>query len=254
MRKFFILCLLCLAAWQFAGAQACNPNMSFPGPGIDPDSATNFAPAYANSPYAQLITIVVPQDTQVLPWPIPPIPWDSTVLIAINGLPPGFTYSCYNQGPGNQTRCSWKGNTRGCVIITGNPTINDTGTYNLSIPTANYVGGSTTPTNFTITYYKIVVNAPSGVNEMDPATFEVLQNAPNPFSDRSDITFISGTAGNVEIRVYNMVGTEVGTYNLRARQGKNKFTFDAKGYTSGVYMYSLTMGDRTVTRRMVINR
>lgn len=254
MKKVFTLFFIAFTAWHMAVGQACNPNMSFVGPGIDPDSATNFVQGYANQPYSQLITIVVPQDTQVLPPPLPALPWDSTVLVSITGLPNGFTYSCYNQGPGNQTRCSWRGNTRGCAIITGNPTINDTGTYNLTIPTANYVGGSTAPVNFTITYYKIIINAPSSVNDLEPTAFDVLQNSPNPFSDKSEITYICGTAGSVDLKIYNMVGSEVSAVTLKSKQGNNKFTFDSKGYSPGVYMYSLTMGDKTITRRMVISR
>lgn len=254
MKKIFTLLFVICAAWQYADAQACNPNMSFPGPGIEPDSATNFGPAYANSPYSQLITIVVPQDTQVLPPPLPAVPWDSTVMTGMTGLPPGFIYNCWNQGPGNQNRCSWRGNTRGCAIITGNPTINDTGTYNLTINTQNYVGGSTSPVNYTITYYKIVVNGPSSVIEIDPSTFEVLQNYPNPFSDRSDIQFVCGTSGSAKIKIFNMVGKELITHTMKTKTGTNRFTMDAKSLPSGVYMYSVTMGDKTITRRMVVNR
>ena len=253
MKKLFTLIIIMAAGWQIASAQACVPNPSFTGIGIDPDSATNFAPAYANSPYSQLVTIRVPQDTQALPPPIPPLSWDSTVMVSMTGLPPGFTYNCWNAGPGNQSRCSWRGNTAGCALITGNPTINDTGTYNLTINTQNYVGGSSSPINYVITYYKIVVNAPSSVAESNGVSFEVLQNYPNPFSDKSEISFNTATAGNAEVKIFNMVGTEITRFHIKAKHGMNKFTVDSKSFTSGVYMYSITSGEKTITKRMVIH-
>ncbi len=255
MKKIFlVLILLCGSSVYMQAQQACIPNPAFTQPGIYPDSATNFAPAYANSAYSQLVTIVVPQDTQALPWPIPPVVWDSTVMVSMTGLPPGFTYACWNVGPGNQSRCSWRGNTTGCAIITGNPTIADTGTYPLTINTNNYVGGSSSPINYVITYYKIIVNAPSSVVDNSSTAFEVLQNAPNPFQDKSEITFISGTAGNVDIKVYNMVGTVVRTIKVKATSGVNKVIIDSKGFSSGIYLYSISNGDKTITKRMVINR
>jgi hypothetical protein len=222
-------------------------------PGVYPDSATNFAQGYAGQPYSQLITIIIPQDTQVLQPPFPPMNWDSTVMVNMQGLPPGFTYSCWNVGPGNQSRCSWRGNTKGCAIITGNPTINDTGTYNLTINTRHYLGGSTNPINYPITYYKIKINAPSSVAENNSSLFELLQNYPNPVNDRTDIYFSSGRNLVVELKIFNVVGTEVGTYRQKAKTGSNKFSVDTKDLPSGVYLYSLSNGEKTLTRRMVVN-
>ncbi len=253
MKKIFTLIILLAAGWQMASGQACVPNPNFTGVGIDPDSATNFAPGYANSPYSQLVTIRVPQDTQVLPPPIPPLSWDSTVMVSMTGLPPGFTYNCWNAGPGNQSRCSWRGNTVGCAIITGNPTINDTGTYNLTINTQNYVGGSTSPINYIITYYKIVINAPSSVGDNNAVTFEVLQNYPNPFSDKSEVSFTTANPGVAEVKIFNVVGTQMTSFKLKAKHGLNRFTIDSKGFNSGIYMYSITCGDKTITKRMVVS-
>jgi hypothetical protein len=254
MRKNLLLILLCGIFSVNVFAQACAPDPQYVQPGIYPDSATNFVQGYANQPYSQLITCVIPQDTQVIPPPIPPLNWDSTVLVSITNLPPGFVYNCFNAGPGNQSRCSWRGNTSGCAIITGNPTMNDTGTYMLQIATNNYVGGSTNPIVYNITYYKIVINAPSSVTDIPLNEFIVYQNSPNPFSNQSEIKFNSNMNGMIELKIFNAVGTLLNTYQIKAKPGLNKFQIDSKGLAEGVYLYSFNTGDRIITKRMVISK
>jgi hypothetical protein len=235
-------------------AQNCTPDPQYPqtSHGIHPDSATNFVQGYANQPYSQLITIVVPQDTTP-PFPPVPIPWDSTVLLNITGLPNGFTYACWNSST-SPSRCAWRGNTTGCAIIAGNPTLADTGTYNLTVNTNNYLGGSTSPIPYTITYYKIKINGPLSVPVVTPNKFMVNDCSPNPFSDKTEIIFNSPEVKGVSFKVYNVVGTEVYSVAMRAQRGTNKFVFERNALPAGMYVFSVSNGDVTITRRMVISK
>jgi hypothetical protein len=237
-----------------AFAQNCNPDPQYTqaNTGIHPDSATNFVQGYANQPYQQLITIVVPQDTTP-PFPPVPIPWDSTVLLNITGLPNGFTYACWNNST-SPNRCAWRGNSIGCCIISGNPTLADTGTYNLTVNTNNYLGGSGSPIAYNITYYKIKINGPLTVPNLVSNKFMVGDASPNPFLDKTEIQFNSPDVRMITFKVYNVVGTEVYTISMRAQKGINKINFDRNALPAGMYVYAVSNGEVTVTKRMVISK
>jgi hypothetical protein len=258
MTKFLRITFVAISFLFFldkAHGQACTPDPQYTNTdtdrGVYPDSATGFAPAYANSPYMQLVTIVVPPDTQVLPLPFPPTPFDSIVLVNFTGLPPGFTYGCWNS-TANSTRCSWPGNSIGCLQINGNPTMADTGTYNLLFDGEAYVGGSTTPVAFTIDYYKIVVNTPVSIEGNKDAGFAIAQNAPNPFRERTKIKYSVPAPCEVKFTVYNMLGKAVHHSVAQAKKGENHIDFNPGQLAPGVYMYTLSHGSSTVTKRMVV--
>ena len=229
--------------------QACQPDPIYTTKGVHPDSATGFDTAYVGIAYTQLVTIIVPKDTTPA---FPPIPltWDSTVLTSVSGLPAGLSYACWNNSS-NPNRCSWKGNTKGCAIITGTPTT--AGTYSLLFKTDNYVaGGGANP--YDITYYKIVVMpSTTGINE-NPGIQTLLQNNPNPFNDKSEILFTAEDNGFAKFKVYNMIGTVVQEYDIRAKKGVNKLELDAKDFDSGIYFYSIVNGNNVFTRKMIVKK
>lgn len=260
-RKNLFVCLI-IMVFSFQDSfsqQACTPDPQYNNPstqaGVHPNCTQNFDTAYVGIPYSQLITVVIPPDTQAFPPPFPPLPWDSTRLDSVSGLPASMTYACWNNnGFGNSARCMWKGNSIGCAIITGTPTVGEVGTYNLSFYTSNYVGGQSLSNPYTITCYKIVVMpALSAVNEV-PYIQSVMQNKPNPFSDKSEIIFTSNDNGMIKFRIYDMVGTMIKECDVWAKKGTNKIEIDAKEYNSGIYFYSLSHGNSVFTRKMIINK
>lgn len=233
--------------------QACTPDPQYNDTdadrGVYPDSATGFAPAYAGSPYIQLVTIVVPPDTNV--FPLGSMPFDSIVLVSFTGLPPGFTYGCWNASA-VANRCSWPGDSFGCLQINGNPTIADTGTYDLTFNGNAYVGGSTTPVPFTIDYYKIRIYGPQALTETAKSSFTASQNVPNPFRGKTHINYTMPSAGEVNLVVYNMLGKAVHTAKLQAIKGENSVEINSSALAPGIYMYTLNSANGTVTRRMIV--
>lgn len=254
VKKITLLTFSLFLLKGYVFGQACTPDPQYTNTstqkGTHPDTTTNFAPAYAGTPYAQTVTIVVPPDTTV---PIlGAIVWDSTVLTGVTGLPPGFTYSCTNTSS-KPYLCSWKGNSIGCAIITGNPTAADIGTYPLQFMTNNYLGGSSTANPYTAKGYKIIINASNSVSEY-PTIQVIQQNNPNPFDDRSEIVFMSEGFGTAQFKVYNMIGNAVQEYDIAVKQGINKLVLDAKDFDSGVYFYALISGSNAFTRKMVVKK
>ncbi|MCH8318538.1 MAG: T9SS type A sorting domain-containing protein, partial [Bacteroidetes bacterium] len=153
----------------------------------------------------------------------------------------------------------WPGGTTGCVIITGTPAIQDTGTYNLSITIDAYVGGLTTPTTTTLDAYSITIldsaNCPAtGLADIEFTKFAAVQTNPNPFTDKTEIIFSLPTASAVEFKVYNLLGKVVYMENIKAKAGVNTIEFISKGLPSGIYLYSLRNESNSVTRKMIISQ
>jgi len=82
--------------------------------------------------------------------------------------------------------------------------------------------------------------------------FDVVENYPNPFQGSTSILFNSLKPETVTFKVYNLAGGFIHERNIQSHQGKNIFTFDADGYSAGVYFFTLNNGETTVTQRMIV--
>ncbi|HMV25372.1 MAG TPA: T9SS type A sorting domain-containing protein [bacterium] len=93
---------------------------------------------------------------------------------------------------------------------------------------------------------------------MQPKTFALDQNYPNPFNPSTTIRFAISQPGHTTLKVYNMLGQEVRTLFSEYKPAGNFETiWDGKNekglaVASGVYLYRLSSGSFTQTRRMVL--
>ena len=88
-----------------------------------------------------------------------------------------------------------------------------------------------------------------------PTTFSLSQNYPNPFNPNSDIRYQISEFRIVRLCVYDVLGREVAVLVNEAKQpGAYTVRFDGSGLASGVYLYRLTSGSFTQTRKMVLVR
>ena len=253
MKKNLLLIPIAVLLLQlYSFGQACQPDPKYTTSGVFPDSATGFDTATAGVAYTQLVTVVIPKDTNAIP-PFPPLSWDSTVLVSVAGLPSSMNYACWNSST-KPNNCSWKGNTKGCAIITGTPTSAEVGTHPLTFNTNNYIGGSATVHAYVISYYKIIVKASTtDVNE-NPGIQTLLQNNPNPFGDKSEILFSAEDIGTAKFKIYNMIGTVVQQYDIKVKRGINKIELEGKDFDSGIYFYSIVNGNNVFTRKMIVKK
>ena len=244
MKKFtFLLLFVALFITNNASAQ-CTPDLSITQSGIYPDT---IPAAVAGSPYSEVLQVKVPVDTVYLGTTVP---IQSIALMAINGLPAGFTYQCV---PAN---CIFPGGSNGCVLITGNPTMNDVGSYPVVIiltATVTFLGFPVSQTD-TLTGYTFVVNAPVSVNSVKASNLELKQNYPNPALGKTSIEFIVPNATTADFKLFNVLGKEIVTRKYNARQGKNIIEIDTREFEDGIYMYSVKTGNTVLTRRMVISK
>ena len=98
---------------------------------------------------------------------------------------------------------------------------------------------------------------------MTPSETQLLANYPNPFNPETWIPYQLSEPAEVTLRIYTMGGTLVrmlnlghqpaGLYHQRSRaacwDGKNEL---GESVASGVYFYTLIVGDFTATRKMLI--
>ena len=86
-----------------------------------------------------------------------------------------------------------------------------------------------------------------------PNCFALHQNYPNPFNPSTKIRFELPAAGNVSIRIFDILGREVSLLvNEFMKPGVYEADFNAADLPSGVYLYKLEAGEFTETKRMVL--
>jgi hypothetical protein len=88
--------------------------------------------------------------------------------------------------------------------------------------------------------------------DLVPDQFYLGQNFPNPFNPSTQIKFGITEAVNVDLRVYDILGSEVSVIlnNEFLSAGAYNVKFDASKLASGVYVYKLTAGSNTISKKM----
>ena len=91
------------------------------------------------------------------------------------------------------------------------------------------------------------------VNESKPTDYSLSQNFPNPFNPTTTINYAIKTAGLVNLKVYDMLGTEVASLvNESQEAGSYSVDFNASGLPSGIYFYTLTSGSYMDTKKLIL--
>ena len=86
-----------------------------------------------------------------------------------------------------------------------------------------------------------------------PSRVALWQNYPNPFNPTTVIGFELPAGGEVRLEVYDMLGRRIATLVDGHREaGRHSATFEAGNLASGIYIYHITAGQYTATRRMTL--
>jgi len=113
-----------------------------------------------------------------------------------------------------------------------------------------YVGIETEAnSNFVLTPDVIV-----GVNDINvPVEYYLEQNYPNPFNPSTTINFAIEKQGEVELKVYDILGSEITTLvSNELASGNYQINFDASELPSGIYIYQLKTNNFIQSRRMML--
>lgn len=86
-----------------------------------------------------------------------------------------------------------------------------------------------------------------------PETFKLHQSYPNPFNPTTTIGYELPQQTDVKLEVFNILGQRIVTLvNETQTSGIHEVTFDASNLSSGVYLYRITTGQFTKSRKMLL--
>lgn len=114
------------------------------------------------------------------------------------------------------------------------------GIWPSGVNTINPRGGSVSPLRLNQQDILLTVNN----GNINPEEFSLGQNYPNPFNPNTTISFTIPSLGNVNLKIYDMLGKEVnelvnGVYS----QGSYNVNFSGERLNSGIYFYRLNFTD-----------
>ncbi len=90
-------------------------------------------------------------------------------------------------------------------------------------------------------------------NSLKPNEFSLSQNFPNPFNPTTSIRFSLAKAEFVTLRVSNVLGQYISTLISETKQpGNYLVSFNGEKYSSGVYYYTLTTEDHSISKSMIL--
>ena len=142
--------------------------------------------------------------------------------------------------------------------LSGNPTFSRTSVGTMLLDQVNYVEihADTWDYGFTLWVDGLQFRPCDPITSVTgpaPETTLLHQNFPNPFTDRTSISFQIENPGRIILKVFNFTGllqaTLVDNY---LQPGKYCINYTpGAGTPSGIYYYSLTTPGHTITRKMV---
>ncbi|MCF7921227.1 MAG: T9SS type A sorting domain-containing protein, partial [Candidatus Marinimicrobia bacterium] len=98
-----------------------------------------------------------------------------------------------------------------------------------------------------------------GVDEFEvPNVLSLAQNYPNPFNPTTSINYVLPQASDVQLIIYNALGQEVRTLKAgHSNAGSYSVNWDGLDHSgnmvsSGLYIYTLTTGDQSISKKMLM--
>jgi len=130
--------------------------------------------------------------------------------------------------------------------------------YKASPPGSIILEGIIDTTNTTDTTDTTGINGIENKNCITPHNFKLLENSPNPFNPETKIKYELPVAGNVTIKIYNMMGQQVRTLVNGFREaGYHQVIWDgcndeSHRVPSGVYIFIMHSGNRTLMQKALL--
>ena len=93
----------------------------------------------------------------------------------------------------------------------------------------------------------------TGTTSLKPITFTLHQNYPNPLNPTTTISYELPESQNITLQIFDITGRLVETLYIGYKEaGHWEQTWNADNHSSGVYIYSLQIGDRSISKKMVV--
>jgi Secretion system C-terminal sorting domain len=253
MRLFTAFICLILSGLFASGQCIPDTNVTHNDVGIYPDSATGLPHALTGQPYSTEIQVKVGVDTTFTD-PVSgltlPATIDSIKILNVTGLPSGFTYSC------TPSNCTFPGGSDACISLQGpSPTVNMVGFYPIVVQLRGFgkVFGTPQTINQNDSDYAITIDSTTGIGTIERNTFSIGQNQPNPAKSYTSIPVSFLRNEQITFTLSNLLGVKVITGNFSFQRGKSFIPVDLHGIQPGIYIYTVSNGRNSLTRRMIIS-
>lgn len=206
----------------------------------------NLPDAVVNEAYDEIITVIAPDTATIGPITIglAYITVDSVI-----NIPPGLEY--YPNAEIFYPDSAY------CIQITGTPT--QAGKYALAIYVSAYVyvsqdvvvrAGQVVDDSSVV----VTVNETAGLDPYQINQFQVLPNAPNPFSEKTRLGFYTPFDDHIKLQVYNILGKLMHEEMLGAPPGEHYFDFTGGSLNPGTYFYRVTNSSDLFTGKFIKSR
>lgn len=101
-------------------------------------------------------------------------------------------------------------------------------------------------------YNKNIIGISNSQNNIPERNY-LRQNYPNPFNPSTVISYDLSKPADVKITIYDLLGREAAViFQGWQTAGNHKTVFLSKNLASGIYIYKITVGDFSDTKKMVI--
>ncbi len=97
-------------------------------------------------------------------------------------------------------------------------------------------------------------NCRVSIEQYNNAFAAAIGNYPNPFNNTTTIAVTLSESKNLNVKVYNAIGSLVFNKSVNGNVGENTVTFDGSALSSGVYYYTVTAGNEQATKKMIIQK
>lgn len=98
-----------------------------------------------------------------------------------------------------------------------------------------------------------IVTSLKSNSEIIPDEYRLEQNYPNPFNPSTKINFRIPQEGKVALRLYDVLGREVRTLlNENLKAGYHQYELNAGDMASGVYFYTLSAGELSLSKKLIL--
>ncbi len=268
---FTIFCFLLFSV--FASGQ-CTTDVTATTWGLHPVPSVNLEglaevpdlPACIGESYSYTFTVVVPSS-----FALPTggnLGVTQATVASVSGLPSGLSY-----GECDPSSCVIPGGASGCFNIIGTPDASNTpGQFEITITLAvegTALGISQTinldfppdPTfnlfDFPLDPYAITLNAASScTNSNNDLANEIsaIDNNPNPFSETTQISIEALKSGDYDFSVYNLLGEKVASSTYEFQTGTNQIEFDGSNLANGIYVYTISNENGSISKKMMISQ
>lgn len=98
-----------------------------------------------------------------------------------------------------------------------------------------------------------IYDEPVGYNENpNPIHFSVAQNFPNPAANNTSVLITTEIAGVINLKITNNLGKTVHYKSVKNSALAHTFNLDVSNLNSGIYFYTVEIGTRSVTKKMIV--